>query len=215
MTTHERAEAVEQVIRARRTEKVCCEANAAVPVPAEVAERNDAIVLQALETAGMAPFHFPRNVDGLAEPWRARVLFDADVRKLAAHLRDDHGITNKLPKLCDGCSALVLVTWLPETREKADMTDRNEEHLAATAAMTQNLLLLLTAHGMGTYWSSGGKLRQPDLLRHIGADGSAERLAAAIFVEYPEMTQRNSDHERQPGKLRNIRKTGWIRKASL
>ena len=88
---------------------------------------------------------------------------------------------------------------------------KDEELIAATGAMVQNLLLLLTAHGMGTYWSSGGQLGSAKFLGTIGA-GDNEKLLAAVFVEYPETL--NDDKPRKPGKLRDRRSDGWIREVA-
>ena len=89
----------------------------------------------------------------------------------------------------------------------------DEEHLAASSAMVQNFLLMLTAHGMGTYWSSGGKLGDPAFFEHVGIHNRGERLLAAVFVEYPE-TQ-GDDRERIPGKHRDSRSDGWIREITV
>ena len=98
--------AIESIIRTRRTEKVLCDPDAARPVPADVVERNREVVLQAIRTAGWAPFHYPRKVDGIAEPWRAHVLWHDDAHKAAIHLRDELGVTSKGPRLAAACSAL-------------------------------------------------------------------------------------------------------------
>ena len=80
---------IESVILNRRTEKVLCEVDAHRSIPVEVAERNRKIVLQALRVAGWAPFHYERQKTGLAEPWRAHILWHDDVKKVALYLRDD------------------------------------------------------------------------------------------------------------------------------
>ncbi len=66
------------------------------------------------------------------------------------------------------------------------MQQINNEHLAATAAAVQNFLLLCTAAGMGTYWGSGTVFEQHlfEPLR-IGNNSDAERLLAAVFVNFP------------------------------
>lgn len=215
-------ETVEAIIRARKTEKVLCDIEAHRPVPAEVAERNREIVLQAIKTAGWAPFHYSRKVDDLAEPWRAHVLWHEQAKQAAIYLRDELKVTSKEPQLAAACSALVLVTWLPEfsvTESQQDtkieremLLARDEEHLAAASAMVQNLLLMLTAHGMGNYWSSGGKLRGPEMFKYLGIP-EQERLLAAVFVEYPEMM--DDSKERKAGSLRNDRSDQWIREVTL
>ncbi|MEM8559518.1 MAG: nitroreductase family protein, partial [Bacteroidota bacterium] len=80
------------------------------------------------------------------------------------------------------------------------------------SAMVQNLLLLLTAHGMGTYWSSGGAMREAGFYQEIGIPES-ERFLAAVFVEYPETL--DNDWDRLPGKHRERRSDRWIREVAL
>ena len=92
------------------------------------------------------------------------------------------------------------------------LRERDEEHLAAASAMVQNLLLLLTARGMGTYWSSGGKLRAPEMFDYLSIP-QHERLLAGVFVEFPEAM--DAPHQRIPGKLRDRRGDGWIREVKL
>ncbi|QDT63032.1 nitroreductase family protein [Calycomorphotria hydatis] len=221
MTTPTPPEVIEQIIRARRTEKVLCDVEAAEPVPPEIAAKHRETVLAAIETAGWAPFHFPRKVNDIAEPWRAHVVWDGRAREAAKYLRDELEVTSKEPLLAAGCSALVLVTWLPEfydaevqaasTLSRDAQLMRDEEHLAAASAMVQNLLLLLTAHGMGTYWSSGGKFRSPEMFDHLGIPHH-ERLLAAVFIEYPEM--KKDTKTRKPGALRQQRSDAWIREVA-
>ena len=78
--------------------------------------------------------------------------------------------------------------------------------------MVQNLLLMLTAHGMGTYWSSGGKLREQAIFDYLNI-AHHERLLAAIFVEYPEM--RDESKQRKRGSQRENRGEDWIRELQL
>jgi nitroreductase len=210
---------VAEVIRSRKTEKVLCDLEAAKPVSPEIARRNREIVLQAIKTAGWAPFHYPRNVAGVAEPWRAHVIWQEEAQRIALHLRDSLQVTTKEPSLAAGCSAMLLVTWLPEfytvqsqQLPRETQIARDEEHLAASAAMVQNLLLILTSHGMGTYWSSGGKLKGPEMFGFLGIPDN-ERLLAAVFVEYPEMM--DDSKIRVSGKLRDSRSDSWIREVTL
>jgi len=107
------AQIVKQVIRTRRTEKVLSQLEDAKPIPAEVEALRRPQVLAAIKTAGWAPFHFARTTE-VAEPWRAHVLWQGRAIETAHHLRDELGVTSKEPLLLAGCSAAVLVTWLPE-----------------------------------------------------------------------------------------------------
>ena len=172
----------------------------------------DAQVIQAIRDAGWAPFHYDRAADGMAEPWRVEWLPQAKCREVAANFFqwfDDVKPNNKMPSMLNACGSLVLVSWLPQftgqdstggsLTEKQQQVD--EEHLAATAAYVQNLMLILTAHGLGTYWSSGGQFRTEEMRRKLGVDHDG-RLLAAVFVDY----QVELDSvERLPGKLRERR----------
>ena len=212
------AEIVEQVIRGRKTEKVLSNLEDHRPVPRDMDTLRRPQVLDAIRAAGWAPFHFARQTPGIAEPWRAHVLWHDQALKTAHHLRDELGVTSKEPLLLAGCSACVLVTWLPEFDSASDKPRsaavreeqriRDEEHLAASSAMVQNLLLMLTARGMGTYWSSGGRLRKPEMLGYLGIPAD-ERFLAGVFIEYPEMM--DGPKQRKPGSHRDKRSGAWVR----
>ncbi|MEM9593412.1 MAG: nitroreductase family protein [Acidobacteriota bacterium] len=207
---------IESLILNRRTEKVMCDVEAFRQVPEDVAERNRKIVLQAIKTAGWAPFHRVRGVDGIPEPWRIHILWHDDVERVARYLRDDLKNRTKVPKLAAAASAILLVTWLPEFYDVESRTDMqvvvDEEHIAAASAMVQNLLLILTERGMGTYWGSGGAFRKPEMFNYLGIP-LEERLLAAVHVEYREMM--DPGKERQSGKHRNRRSTRWYRDISI
>ena len=220
-----KASDLSELIRSRITRKVLGDVESPVQISASDASANNAKVLAAVETAGWAPFHYARGVDQIAEPWRAHVLWHQDCQSVAQNFHqwfDDVKPSNKLPMMLSGCGALVLVNWIPQFRDDSQTTDLaiekqlqvDEEHLAATAAMVQNLTLILTAHGMGTYWSSGGQFRTPAMFEKLGIPAN-ERLLAALFVEYPE-TQ-NLPMERLPGKQRSNRSQSaqWLREVSL
>ncbi|MEM9135826.1 MAG: nitroreductase family protein [Cyanobacteria bacterium P01_F01_bin.42] len=222
MTKISTPETVASIICSRKTEKVLLEVDAATPVPEALATRNRKVVLDAIKTAGWAPFHYSRQVDKIAEPWRTYILWDQQVQKAALYLRDQLNVKSKEPRLAAACSALVLVTWLPEFYDpdaqaasklsREDQITHDEEHLAAASAMVQNLLLMLTAHGMGNYWSSGGRFRSPEMFDYLGIPAS-ERLLAAVFIEYPEMM--HDSKARKPGSQRKNRSDAWIHEVSL
>jgi len=202
-----------KVVQSRRTEKVLAEVDEPTVISPELAKQNDPLVRKAVLSAGMAPFHYPRTKE-IAEPWRTYHLWNADTNTLAKHLKYELGVETKEPKLLAASSAVVLITWLPEHPQHTTDKQRviEEEHIAATSAMTQNLLLLLTAHGFGNYWSSGGILRTPELFTHLGISQN-ERLIGAIFIEYPEAA--NPSHERKAGALHKLRSDKWVTDLSL
>ena len=223
------AKIVSDTIRSRITFKVLADVDSPCEFSESVAAASDAVVMEAIKSAGWAPFHYDRAIDSIAEPWRAHIIRHADCRKIASHFFDwfdDVKPTNKLPAMLSACGSLVLVTWIPQFRDcsaddevesgqsKEKQLQVDEEHLAATAAMVQNLLLILTASGMGTYWSSGGQFRTPEMFEKLAINKN-ERLLAAVFVEYPETL--DLPLERLPGKQRANRSenAAWLREVSL
>jgi hypothetical protein len=210
-----KAEIVAEVIRSRVTEKVLANDDFQHQLSPEVEAENYQKVLAALETAGWAPFHYPRNVDSIAEPWRAYLLDREQAEKAAAYLSEELGVKSKEPMLAKACNALVLVTWLPEANpDNAEkVTLRNNEHLAASSAMVQNLLLMLTAEEMGNYWSSGGKFGSAEMFDYLNISNE-ETLLAAVFIEYPQAQSADDENKlRKPGAHRDKRSLQWIKQA--
>ena len=211
-------EVIEEIIRLRKTEKVFASLKDRPSVPKELEAHYKPIIESSLVTAGWAPFHFPRGIDGIAEPWRAHILWNTQTRALSTYLSEELRLTSKEPQLTAACSALVIINWLPEKAPESlgqcetPTMVRNEEHIAATSAMVQNFLLCLTAHNIGNYWSSGGQLRSPQVFAHLGIP-EKERLLAAVFIEYPEMKNEvRAQTTRKPGAHRLKRSQDWIRK---
>ena len=223
MTESMNTDGLSEIIRRRQTWKVLADPQAPIEYPAETMATCDAKVKRCLETSGWAPFHYDRGVGGIAEPWRAHFLDAKTCRQLATefHQRfEDVKPSNKLPGMLAACGSLVLVTWLPQFCSNADVESEqeiakandnvssekkrqiDEEHLAATSAMIQNFLLLLTADGLGSYWSSGGQLGSSTAFEMLGID-SGQRLAAAVFVEYSNGEANTTD--RISGKNRDRR----------
>ena len=209
-------EQVASCIRDRKTLKVIGEPSEPVKFSGDTNQPLK-FVRESLKTAGCAPFHYDRNLNELAEPWRVHVIEHELCREIARDMRDwfsDMKPTNKLPAMLAACGALALITWIPQTADEIVDNDKrcdvNEEHLAATAAMVQNFLLLLTAAGYGSYWSSGGQFRTVEMFRRLGIE-PGEKLLAAVFIEFPE--SQSTDLDRLPGKNREKRSasTKWMR----
>jgi nitroreductase len=228
--TKEELSAVEKAVAARRTFKVIGDVAKPVSFDAEFDERCRDLVRAAVRAADAAPFHYDRNFDGVAQPWRVDILWHDSCHKVAGNFYqwfDNVKPGNKLPGMLSACGACVVVSWLPQFEglqnqdtfssgealpAKAKQIQIDQEHLAATSAYVQNLLLLLTASNMGTYWSSGGQFRDDTMKEKIGVEKSGIVLAA-VFVDFfgggaGQRDAANSSQgspERIPGKLANKR----------
>ena len=197
-------ESVDRVIRQRRTVKVFADD----PV-AEGLDRH--MVEELVATAGWAPFHFPAarvhlkaNALNALEPWRFYLLDNAACRNLRQILLEE-GDRTKIPKMLAAASAMILATWLPHpsntgNTELFEPTQINMEHIAATSAAIQNLLLAATARGIKTYWSSGGRLRKPEQMERLGIP-PAEILLGSVFL----WTDHIADLPTATGKMRQKR----------
>lgn len=178
-----------ELARARHTLKVLADA------PLDV-QTDRAMIEEMVAAAGAAPFHLvaaPEHREGTAMPgivpWRFRVLDVAACRALREWLvaREDK---STYPRLLNACSALVLVTWLPDAPKAAldpesgqlfAGTQQNTEHLAATGAAVQTFLLAATERGLPTFWASGGPVKSAAAFAHLGIP-TRELLAGAVFV---------------------------------
>lgn len=204
--------ALAAVIRARRTDKVL--GDPAAPAPAVGPSRAELDAL--LETAAAAPMHYPTHRDhrqlesGMVSvaPYRAYKLDAAGCRALLAGLRRDGVETAKIAEMLAVAAALIQVTWTPEPplgpEADAAAADeawlRNMEHVAASSAFIQNVLLLATAGGWRSYWSSGGVLRREEGFARLEIP-AAQIVIGSVFL-FPRKT---GEARIVPGKWRDQR----------
>lgn len=179
------------VIQSRRTDKVLASPDSPLPTNGNHRESVDAL----LAGAGQAPYHFPndpsyRTTMNSPVPWRFYKVDSPGCRKLMAQLAtpDAGAGPNKIASMLAAADALIQVTWQPEKSDQPPAqgqefvaSQRNMEHIAASAAAVQSLLLMATDHGYRTYWSSGGLLRNKEMFAQLGID-EREVLLGAIFL---------------------------------
>lgn len=215
-------ETLEEVAAARKTIKVMADG--------EFPLTNDhALIERLLAVAGRSPFHkachATHRESGLngIEPWRFYVLDSAQCRRLRRVLQSMEG-SGKIPAMLSAARALILSTWLPNPASQAvdqahhewfEPTLDNVEHIAATAAALQSLLLAATAAGIANYWSSGGILRLPQLFDRLSIPRS-ERLLGAVFL-FPNELPEGVPSEVATSKLREQRcaSSQWSRVVEL
>ncbi len=216
--------AVDQVIQARKSVKVIGDVDNIPEIPEGFFEE----VQAAIKVSGWAPFHFTAHESHLDRemnswvPWRFYALDQKNclslIDALIAHPELGMNKNTAILRMIAAYGALVLVTWLPEPETAASKEEvarralKNEEHVAATAAAIQNLLLAATARNIDSYWSSGGALREKACFE-LCKIPEQERLLGAIFLA-PEMPDREGV---RPGKLREKRGTPeqWMTSVSV
>ena len=205
---------IEQIVRRRKTSKLLLDPSrqADEPLPEEYQEE----LRQMLESAGWAPFHKPADRVHLqgdlpsVVPWRFYVLdrtagkrLNQAIKSLAEQQPDSgwsRAWSSKIPKLVAAAGYLVQVTWLPDPGVNGgspELSERNIEHIAAASAAIQNLLLCAEARGWYSYWSTGGILKEEEILELLGIPTN-QKLLGAIFL-----TPGDLPHDKAlPGALR-------------
>lgn len=211
---------VKQTILARRTLKV--KADEFNPLPVNTPENFRETVEELIQLAGQAPFHYTCDEMYQAggplsgkEPWRFHALSAASCRKLLAKLQATGAPASSegIRQMLAAADALILVTWLPEPAshqsKKYYPNVKNMEHIAATGAAIQNLLLAATEMGITNYWSSGGILRTPKMFEFLGIPVH-EILLGAVFL-FPEAGKKTGATS-APGKNRELRsgRSKWM-----
>ncbi len=194
-------DAVDRVIRARKTSKLMLPLDSQGN-SAQVWNSEYTAALQTMiEGAAWAPFHRRAHetahrqgaLDSVV-PWRFHVLEQPACQSLLKHLQDNaeslpdskwsRAWQSKIKNMLAGCGALVQATWLPDPAEGGQdpvLSSNNIEHIAASGAAIQNLLLAAEARGWSSYWSSGGILRDEELFDYLGI-GRNESLLGSVFL---------------------------------
>jgi len=186
---------IKTVIANRRTHKVLGDPQN--PLSGSKISRDT--VDQLLFEAGNAPFHYACDRIHLNEmpspvPWRAYKLDKAQCTGLMQQMLTEGDVT-KIPNMLAVAEFLIQITWLPDSDTVLNQaagkdepvfsgTLRNMEHIAAASAFVQSFLLLASAHGFRTYWSSGGPLRSVDTFAKMNIP-MGELLLGSVFL-FPE-----------------------------
>ncbi len=149
------------------------------PVPREVIE-------QMLEAAVWAPNH------RLTEPWRFYVLTGEAKRRFAEIRRQFRATTFPNPEAPEAVRALdklyqdTLATpaLIVPTVHLPDDEEIRDENIAATFMAIQNMMLVATDLGVGTYMRTGPLRDDPALRTLLGLEQD-RRILAVVYVGYP------------------------------
>lgn len=152
-----------------------------------------------LEAANWAPNH------GSTEPWRFYVYSGDSKNKLLNEIAEIYKATtspekfleskyNRFQERAEKTSFVIAVTMLHGTNSKIPEI----EEVMATACAVQNLMLIGTAYGIGTFWATGNAIYSEKLHTYMNL-ASNEKCLGTIYVGYP--------NEEKQGK-RNI----WLNK---
>ena len=167
--------AIEEIIRTRRTIKPGMMSETPIPE----------VDLQAvLESARWAPSH------GLTEPWRFRIYRGPGRKTLADSLADlyEKALPPEMqkPGKADNLRSLplkapvVMLVWM--ARQEIEKIAEVEE-IEAVACAVQNMQLVATARGLGTFWSTPPVLYTPEMNVWMGI-GVKDRCLGLFYLGY-------------------------------
>ncbi|MBL4622999.1 MAG: nitroreductase [Immundisolibacteraceae bacterium] len=170
-------DAVREVILKRRTIK-----------PMQYSDKpvEQAIIDDILETARWAPTH------KLSEPWRFAVFTGAGRQSLGdymsgwykANTPEDKFQQQKFDRLLSVPAMSGCAIGIGMHRDEAERLPEEEELLTVGCAV-QNMQLLATAYGLGTFWSSGAIGFTRETANFFGFDERTRSLGV-LFMGYPD-----------------------------
>ena len=198
-------------IKHRRTQKVLAKTPWA---PSLTEGEREELVQELLTLAAAAPYHYESAAKYRTDltsglPFRCYVADAARCRAAVDYAAAQEVQAGKISEMLNAAEVLLMVTWLPDTfgepvegREPIPFTGnlRNMEHVAATGAAIQNMLVGATTLGYPNYWSSGGVLRFDPMRSHF--DVPAEEIILGTLFIFPKDAESRAD-EVVPGKLRD------------
>ena len=211
-------EQLESVLSQRKTSKVLAEKPWEATLDRGAQQQ---LITELLSLGATAPVHYKsaerHHSDDLPSslPFRAYTMRSDECRKLADMLEALDPPAGKIINMLWAAEAVIVTTWLPDVfgdqpeermAEPVPFTGnlRNMEHLAATGAAIQNMLLGATAKGFPSYWSSGGVIRHKEV-REILSVSLEEILLGVLFLFPKDAEERGV--EVKPGKLRSSGKS--------
>ncbi|MCM8538496.1 MAG: nitroreductase [Lentisphaeraceae bacterium] len=168
-----KAEAVLQTIRERRTIK-----------PKEFLQEtiSDEVMAEILESANWAPNH------GKTEPWRLTVFtgesgikkYTDIIEKVFAETPDHLKKPEKLAKWTGNAPFASHIIAFGVKRTENCALPKVEEVCAVSCA-AQNMMLVATAHGVASYWSSG-IAHMPTSAAAFGLDGEEDQMLGFLHL---------------------------------
>ena len=143
------------------------------------------IVEKMLNAAKWAPTH------GMTQPWKFHVFMEEGIKKLAEFQSDlykeitppskfnaqKHKKMKERPLLASAIIAICM------KRQESGKIPEVEE-VEAVACAVQNMSLLATAYGLGTYWGSGG-VTYSNQMRGFLQLGEKDKCLGFLYVGYP------------------------------
>ena len=143
------------------------------------------IVLELLDAARWAPTH------RYTQPWHFTVFMGDSLTSLSEFQSDLYKKVTaeeafkpeKLDKLVNrplNCSVVIGIGMKKDEAEK----NPEVEEVASVSIAVQNMMLVATAHGIGSYWNTGGVTYRPETKEFMGL-GAEDQFLGFLYLGYP------------------------------
>jgi nitroreductase len=142
------------------------------------------IVMELLDAAKWAPTH------RYTQPWFFKVFMGDGLKTLSEfqselykEVKGDAFEEEKYEKLKARPLKATAIIGIGMRRDEAER-DPVEEEIASVAMAVQNMKLLAVAHGIGSFWASGGVTYLPQTKEWIGL-GEKDKFLGFLYLGYP------------------------------
>ena len=214
-------------IKHRKTAKVLAD----TPWPIHKDQQKlQATINELLDLAAFAPFHYTCNQQHITKnklnscvPWRFYVLNTINCRELLKYIETQKIKAGKISNMLAAADALLIATWLPEPKNTSEANEKallyngslkNMEHIAASSAAIQNILIGATAKNIPNYWSSGGILRNQELSEFMKIP-LEQIMLGALFLFPEDSEKRNATIKPEALRLKGKEKETWSKNIDI
>lgn len=144
------------------------------------------ILEKMLDAARWAPTH------GLTQPWQFQVFRKGGLQTLShfhaetyKNMPQEEVKVKNIELLQNRISKASAVISIAMKRQETEKIPELEE-IEAVACAVQNMCLVATAYGIGTYWSTGGLVYTESMKTFLGLQ-EKDRCLGLLYIGYPEL----------------------------
>lgn len=144
------------------------------------------IVMELLDAAKWAPTH------RYTQPWAFNVFMGESLKDLSKFqstlykesTSGEKFKEEKFEKLVNRPLKSSVVIGIGMKRDESQKNPEVEE-IASVAIAVQNMMLVATAHGIGSYWNTGGVTYRPETKTYMGLDED-DSFLGFLYLGYPD-----------------------------
>lgn len=144
------------------------------------------VVMELLDSAKWAPTH------RYTQPWEFTIFMGDSCKELSdfqstlyrESTSEEKFKPEKFEKLVNRPLASSVVIGIGMKKDQAGKNPEEEE-IASVSIAVQNIMLVATAHGIGSYWNTGGVTYRPETKTFMGLS-EGDKFLGFLYLGYPE-----------------------------